>query len=149
VNKTILIGNLGADPEMRAMPSGESVANLRIATSERWKDKNGDRQEHTEWHRVVFFGRITESIGRYLSKGDKVSVEGRIRTRKWTDKQQIERYSTEIIGDEIEFLVTKGNGGDRGNGNQSQSSRRESQPSNHQPQQQTGQRDDFDDDIPF
>jgi single-strand DNA-binding protein len=96
INKVILIGNLGADPETRAMPSGSTVANLRIATSESWRDKQtGEQQERTEWHRVAFFGRLAEVAGEYLRKGSQVYVEGSLRTRKWQDKQGNERYSTD------------------------------------------------------
>ena len=105
INKVILIGNLGADPETRAMPSGSTVANLRIATSESWRDKQtGEQQERTEWHRVAFFGRLAEVAGEYLRKGSQVYVEGSLRTRKWQDKQGNERYSTEIIGNELQML---------------------------------------------
>jgi single-strand DNA-binding protein len=112
INKVILIGNLGADPETRAMPSGSTVANLRIATSESWRDKQtGEQQERTEWHRVAFFGRLAEVAGEYLRKGSQVYVEGSLRTRKWQDKQGNERYSTEIIGNELQMLGGRGGGG--------------------------------------
>src|ERR1700720_2942729 len=105
INKVILIGNLGADPETRAMPSGATVANLRIATSESWRDKQtGEQQERTEWHRVAFFGRLAEIAGEYLRKGSQVYIEGSLRTRKWQDKQGNDRYSTEIIGNELQML---------------------------------------------
>ncbi len=111
VNKVILIGNLGADPETRAMPSGSSVANLRIATSESWRDKQtGEQQERTEWHRVALFGRLAEIAAEYLKKGSQVYIEGSLRTRKWQDKQGQERYSTEIIGDELQMLGGRGGG---------------------------------------
>jgi len=101
INKVIIVGNLGADPETRAMPSGSTVANLRIATTENWKDKqSGENQERTEWHRVVLFGRLGEIAAEYLRKGSQVYIEGSLRTRKWTDKQGTERYSTEIVGNE-------------------------------------------------
>jgi single stranded DNA-binding protein len=96
VNKVILVGNLGADPEMRYLPSGEAVANLRLATTDTWKDKDGNKQEATEWHRVSFFGRQAEVCGQYLKKGSQIYVEGSIRTRKWQDKEGQDRYSTEI-----------------------------------------------------
>jgi single-strand DNA-binding protein len=112
VNKVILIGNLGADPETRAMPSGSTVANLRIATSESWRDKQtGEQQERTEWHRVALFGRLAEIAGEYLRKGSQVYIEGSLRTRKWQDKQGNERYSTEIIGNELQMLGGRGGGG--------------------------------------
>ena len=105
INKVILIGNLGADPETRAMPSGTTVANLRVATSESWRDKQtGEQQERTEWHRVALFGRLAEIAGEYLRKGSLVYIEGSLRTRKWQDKQGNERYSTEIVGNELQML---------------------------------------------
>lgn len=112
INKVILIGNLGADPETRAMPSGSQVANLRVATSASWRDKQtGEQQERTEWHRVAFFGRLAEIAGEYLKKGSQVYIEGSLRTRKYTDKQGNERYSTEIIGNELQMLGGRGGGG--------------------------------------
>jgi single-strand DNA-binding protein len=112
VNKVILIGNLGADPETRAMPSGTTVANLRVATSESWRDKQtGEQQERTEWHRVAFFGRLAEVAGEYLRKGSQVYIEGSLRTRKWQDKQGNERYSTEIVGNDLQMLGGRGGAG--------------------------------------
>src|SRR5258708_22973604 len=112
INKVILIGNLGADPETRAMPSGTTVANLRVATRESWRDKQtGEQQERTEWHRVAFFGRLAEVAGEYLRKGSQVYIEGSLRTRKWQDKQGNERYSTEIIGNDLQMLGGRGGGG--------------------------------------
>jgi len=111
VNKVILIGNLGADPETRYLPSGDAVTNIRIATSEKWKDKSGEQQEHTEWHRVAFFGKLAEIAGEYLKKGSPVYVEGRIRTRKWQDKESgQDRYSTEIVADRMQLLGSRGGG---------------------------------------
>src|ERR1700726_989926 len=111
INKVILIGNLGADPETRAMPSGTTVANLRIATSESWRDKqSGEQQERTEWHRVALFGRLAEIAGEYLRKGSQVYIEGSLRTRKWQDKQGNERFSTEIVGNELQMLGSRGGG---------------------------------------
>src|SRR5579862_1021807 len=111
INKVILIGNLGADPETRAMPSGSSVANLRVATSESWRDKQtGEQQERTEWHRVALFGRLAEVASEYLRKGSQVYIEGSLRTRKWQDKQGNERYSTEIVGNEMQMLGGRGGG---------------------------------------
>lgn len=111
VNKVILIGNLGADPETRAMPSGTTVANLRVATSESWRDKQtGEQQERTEWHRVALFGRLAEVAGEYLRKGSQVYIEGSLRTRKWQDKQGNERYSTEIVGNDMQMLGGRGGG---------------------------------------
>jgi len=117
VNKVILIGNLGADPETRAMPSGASVANLRIATTENWKDRtSGENQERTEWHRVALFGKLAEIASEYLKKGSQVYIEGSLRTRKWQDKQGNERYSTEIVGNEMQMLGGRGGGGGGGEG---------------------------------
>lgn len=111
VNKVILIGNLGADPEVRFMPSGGAVANLRIATSESWKDKQtGEQHERTEWHTVVLFNRLGEIAGEYLKKGSKVFIEGSLRTRKWQDKTGQDRYTTEIVGSEMQMLDSKGGG---------------------------------------
>src|SRR3954463_10395426 len=110
VNKVILIGNLGADPETRYLPSGDAVTNIRIATSENWKDKSGEKQEHTEWHRVAFFGKTAEIAGEYLKKGSPVYIEGRIRTRKWQDKEGQERFSTEIVADRMQLLGGRGGG---------------------------------------
>jgi len=117
INKVILVGNLGADPETRAMPSGTTVANLRIATSESWRDKqSGEQQERTEWHRVVLFGRLGEIAAEYLKKGSQVYIEGSLRTRKWQDKQGQERYSTEIVGNDMQMLGGRGAGGGGGGG---------------------------------
>ncbi|MCX8048475.1 MAG: single-stranded DNA-binding protein [Methylohalobius sp.] len=110
INKVILIGNLGADPEIRYTPSGEAVAALRIATSDVWKDKNGEQQERTEWHRVVLFGRLAEIAGEYLKKGRQVYIEGSLRTRKWQDRDGQERYTTEIVGREMQLLGGRGDG---------------------------------------
>ena len=111
INKVILIGNLGADPETRYLPSGDAVTNVRLATTDTWKDKSGEKQEHTEWHRVAFFGKLAEIAGEYLKKGSPVYVEGRIRTRKWQDKDGQDRYSTEIVGDRMQLLGSRGGGG--------------------------------------
>ncbi len=109
VNKVILIGNLGSDPEVRYLPNGGPVATLSIATSETWKDKQtGQNQERTEWHRVIFFNRLAEISGEYLRKGSKIYVEGSIRTRKWQDKNGIDRYTTEIMGNTLQMLDSKG-----------------------------------------
>jgi single-strand DNA-binding protein len=117
INKVILVGNLGADPETRAMPSGTTVANLRIATSESWRDKqSGEQQERTEWHRVVLFGRLGEIAAEYLKKGSQVYIEGSLRTRKWQDKQGQERYSTEIVGNDMQMLGGRGGGSGGGGG---------------------------------
>lgn len=111
VNKVILIGNLGKDPEMRYMPSGEAIANFSVATSENWTDKtSGDKKEATEWHRVVFFGRTAEVVGQYVKKGSKIYVEGRLQTRKWQDKEGQDRYTTEVRGDVMRMLDRRGEG---------------------------------------
>ena len=112
VNKVILVGNLGQDPETRYLPSGGAVTNVSIATSETWKDKNsGQMQERTEWHRVVFFNRLAEIAGEYLKKGTKVYVEGSLRTRKWQDQSGNDRYTTEIVGNEMQMLDSRGGSG--------------------------------------
>ncbi|OGT88102.1 MAG: single-stranded DNA-binding protein [Gammaproteobacteria bacterium RIFOXYA12_FULL_61_12] len=111
VNKVILIGNLGADPEVRAMTSGEYVANIRIATTEGWKDRNtGENQERTEWHRITLYRKLAEIAQQYLRKGSKVYIEGRLQTRKWQDQSGQDRYSTDIICDNMQMLDTKGGG---------------------------------------
>ncbi len=111
INKVILIGHLGADPESRAMPSGMTVANLRLATTESWKDKqSGEQQERTEWHSVALFGRLGEIAAEYLRKGSQVYIEGRLRTRKWQDKEGRDRYTTEIVGNEMQMLGGRGGG---------------------------------------
>ncbi|HEX2830964.1 MAG TPA: single-stranded DNA-binding protein [Burkholderiales bacterium] len=116
VNKVILIGNLGKDPEVRYLPSGDAVTNISVATTDQWKDKSGERQEHTEWHRVAFFGKTAEIAGEYLRKGSPVYIEGRIRTRKWQDKEGQDRYSTEIVADRMQLLGGRGGGGGGGGG---------------------------------
>jgi single-strand DNA-binding protein len=121
VNKVIIVGNLGRDPEMRSFPSGDRVANVTIATTDKWKDKQtGEMKEATEWHRVVFNGRLAEIVGEYLRKGSQVYVEGSLRTRKWTDKDGIEKYTTEIRADQMQMLGSRqgmgGPGGDDGGG---------------------------------
>ena len=111
INKVILVGNLGQDPETKAMPSGMTVCNLRLATSESWKDKQtGEMKEQTEWHSVAMFGRLAEIAGEYLRKGSQVYVEGRLRTRKWQDKEGRDRYTTEIVANEMQMLGSRGGG---------------------------------------
>lgn len=110
VNKVILIGNLGKDPETRYLPSGDAVTNFSIATSEKWKSKSGEQQEHTEWHRISMFGKVAEIAGEYLKKGSPVYVEGRIRTRKWQDKEGQDKYTTEIVADRMQLLGSRGGG---------------------------------------
>lgn len=117
VNKVILVGNLGADPETRYMPNGDAVANVRLATTESWKDKaSGEKREITEWHRVVFYRKLAEIVGQYLKKGSAVYVEGRIRTRKWQDKEGQERYTTEIEASEMQMLGGRSGAGGGGGG---------------------------------
>jgi len=160
INKVILIGNLGADPETRAMPSGTTVANLRVATSESWRDKQtGEQQERTEWHRVAFFGRLAEVAGEYLRKGSQVYIEGSLRTRKWQDKQGNERYSTEIIGNDLQMLGGRGGaGGSAAAGAGAESATRGGPGGGGAPPSDAeesaggtaaGRGEDFDDDIPF
>lgn len=146
INKVILIGNLGKDPETRYMPSGGAVTNVTLATSESWKDKNsGEQQERTEWHRVVFFNRLGEIAGEYLKKGSKVYVEGSLRTRKWQGQDGQDRYTTEIVGNEMQMLDSRGGSASFDAPQQSQGASRP-QPS----AAPTSVPDnDFDDDIPF
>ncbi|MDA8885323.1 single-stranded DNA-binding protein [Porticoccaceae bacterium] len=161
VNKVIIVGNCGQDPETRFMPSGGAVTNLSLATSESWKDKNtGDQQERTEWHRVVFFNRLAEIAGEYVKKGSKLYIEGSLRTRKWQGQDGQDRYTTEIVASEMQMLDSRG-GQQSGDYDQSQGSYQQSAPQAQQqsapqqqqsapeqsaPQQQGGA---FDDDIPF
>src|SRR5438477_6425508 len=107
VNKVILIGNLGRDPETRYMPEGGAITNISIATTEKWKDKTGDMQEKTEWHRVAFFGKLAEIAGEYLKKGSQVYVEGRLQTRKWQDKEGQDKYTTEIVANAMQMLGSR------------------------------------------
>ncbi|WP_416047341.1 single-stranded DNA-binding protein [Cupriavidus basilensis] len=125
INKVILVGNLGADPETRYLPSGDAVSNIRLATTDRYKDKtSGEMKEATEWHRIAFFGKLAEIAGQYLKKGSQVYIEGRIRTRKWTDQAGVEKYSTEIVAEQMQMLGNRSagasNGDDEGDGNQAQ-----------------------------
>ena len=124
INKVILIGNLGADPEVRYTPNGSAVANVTLATSSAWRDKqSGEMQERTEWHRIVFFNRLAEIIGEYLHKGSKIYIEGSLRTRKWQDKSGVDRYTTEIIANEMQILDSRQSSkGNSGGGNTSYSS---------------------------
>jgi single-strand DNA-binding protein len=146
VNKVILIGNLGKDPEVRYMPSGGAVTNVTIATSESWKDKqSGEQQERTEWHNVVFFNRLAEIAGEYLKKGSKVYVEGSLRTRKWQDKEGKDRYTTEIVAGEMQMLDSRGAGGGAPS-QRDESSGGAWQKGSSSVAEPAG---DFDDDIPF
>jgi single-strand DNA-binding protein len=158
VNKVILIGNLGADPETRYTASGSAITTVSLATSESWKDKQtGEAKERTEWHRVKFFGRLAEIAGEYLKKGRQVYIEGSIRTDKYTDKQGIERYATDIIANEMQMLGSGGEGGSRGEGGgyreRPQSQSRGGAPAAGRPapasQPASGVGDFEDDDIPF
>ena len=146
INKVILIGNLGQDPEVKYMPNGNAVANITVATSESWKDKNtGEQVEKTEWHRVVFFRRLAEIVGEYLKKGSKIYIEGKLQTRKWQDNNGQDRYTTEIIANEMQMLDSRGSGG--GNDfNQDHSGQQQSSSSQAAP---APANNDFDDDIPF
>ena len=147
INKVILVGNLGKDPEIRYSASGAAIANITIATSDSWKDKQtGEKQERTEWHRVVFFNRLAEVVGEYLKKGSQVYVEGRLQTRKWQDKEGQDRYTTEIVASEMQMLGGRGAPAGDGQGSHG-SSPAPSQPS--APQGNAGGFDNFDDDIPF
>lgn len=147
VNKVILVGHLGKDPEVKYLPSGSAVANVTIATSESWKDKqSGDKQERTEWHNVVFFGKLAEIVGEYLKKGAQAYVEGSLRTRKWQDKEGKDRYTTEIVASDMQMLGSKqGGGGASYNSHEDSSSSRGSAA----PSAPAGGPADFDDDIPF
>ncbi len=146
INKVILIGNLGRDPETRAMPSGASVCNLNIATSESWKDRqSGEQQERTEWHRVVLFNRLAEIAAEYLHKGSQVYIEGSLRTRKWQDKQGVERYTTEIVANEMQMLGGRGGGA----GSPVAEGSRERAAAEPVGAASGAERDEFDDDIPF
>ncbi|OHC63509.1 MAG: single-stranded DNA-binding protein [Rhodocyclales bacterium GWA2_65_20] len=155
VNKVILIGNLGKDPETRYMPNGEQVTNITVATSESWKDKNsGEQKEATEWHRVTFYRRLAEIAGQYLKKGSQVYIEGRLQTRKWQDKEGQDRYTTEIIANEMKMLGKRegmGGEGPRENGG-GRSERGGQENAQRKPAAQPaagGNFNDFDDDIPF
>ncbi|MBV1882943.1 MAG: single-stranded DNA-binding protein [Pseudomonadales bacterium] len=177
VNKVILVGNLGKDPETRYMPNGNAVTNVTLATSETWKDQSGQMQEKTEWHRIVFFRRLAEVAGEYLKKGSKIYVEGRLQTNKWQDQSGNDRYTTEIVANEMQMLDSRGaGGGQQGYGEfqqgsaqnaaqQNQGYQQSPAGQNKAPQQQSSQGgsqpetmgnanagqgfDDFDDDIPF
>ncbi len=155
VNKVILVGNLGADPETRYMPNGDAVANIRMATTESWKDKaTGEKKEITEWHRVVFYRKLAEIVGQYLKKGSAVYVEGRIRTRKWQDKEGQERYTTEIEANEMQMLggrsSASSSGGEAEYGGSMPSSPAAGPGAPHKPAAQKAPSfEDMDDDIPF
>ena len=139
LNKVILIATLGKDPEIRHMPNGDAVANFSVATNERWKDKQGQQQERTEWHNIVIYRRLAEIAGQYLKKGSQVYLEGKLQTRKW-EKDGVDRYTTEIIVDQMQMLG--------GKGERSQAAPSPA-PGQRQPQQGSAKADEFEDDIPF
>ncbi len=154
VNKVILVGNLGRDPETRYMPDGGAITNISIATTATWKDKSGEKQEQTEWHRVAFFGKLAEIAGEYLKKGSQVYVEGKLRTRKWQDKDGVEKYTTEVLADSMQMLGSRqGMGGDGGgSGDYQRSAAPGSGGGATKPAANKGgatKFDDMDDDIPF
>ena len=148
VNKAILIGHLGKDPEVRYMPNGEAVANITLATSETWKDKSGEKQEKTEWHNVVFYKRLAEIAGEYLKKGSQVYVEGRITTEKWQDKEGKDRYTTKIVANEMKMLDKKSSGGSFEVVEKKPAAASSGTPAKPAPVAK-GSFDNFDDDIPF
>jgi single-strand DNA-binding protein len=148
VNKVILVGNLGQDPEVKYMPSGGAVCNVSLATADSWKDKNsGERQERTEWHRVVFFNRLAEITGEYLRKGSQVYVEGRLQTREWQDKDGQKRYTTEIVANEMQMLG--GRGASSGFDDSVSPRTSAASTSSSQARRQDAPAEEFDDDIPF
>jgi single-strand DNA-binding protein len=169
VNKVILVGNLGNDPEVRYMPNGNAVANLSLATSESWKDQQGQQQEKTEWHRVTMYRRLAEIAGEYLKKGSQIYIEGKLQTRKWQDQQGNDKYTTEVIADQLQMLGGRMEGGQNNGGGYQQRPQQnnanqgyQKMPPNQggapaqggqQPQQQPPKMAepdfDFDDDIPF
>jgi single-strand DNA-binding protein len=147
VNKVIIVGNLGRDPELRYLPTGEAVANIAVATTDTWKDKNsGEKKEATEWHRIVFYRKLAEIVGQYLKKGSQVYIEGRLQTRKWTDKEGVERYSTEIVADTMQMLGSRGPGSDASHHDEEQSRPAPRQSAGRQQQKSMSE---FDDTIPF
>lgn len=146
VNKVIIIGNLGQDPEIRALQSGSSVATISVATSEGWTDKaTGQKQERTEWHRIVFFNRLADVVGQYLRKGSKIYVDGSLRTRKWQDQSGQDRYTTEIVASNMQMLNSRQQDG----GGQYQQEPQANYQQQQQPQAQQSNNLDFDDDVPF
>jgi single-strand DNA-binding protein len=151
VNKVILIGNLGKDPETRYLPSGEAVTSFSIATSETWKDKtSGEKKEATEWHRISAFGKLAEICGEYLRKGSPVYIEGSLRTRKWQDKEGQDRYTTEIRADQMRMLGSRGEGGGGGGGMREPAAAPSGGSASKAPAKKSGGSfDDMDDDIPF
>src|SRR4051812_12046634 len=150
VNKVIIVGNLGRDPETRYMPEGGAITNISVATTEKWKDKNGEMQEKTEWHRVAFFGKLAEIAGEYLKKGSQVYVEGRLQTRKWQDKDGADKYMTEIVANQMQMLGSRqGMGGGRAAEAAEPAEGGASRPASKPAAKTGGKFDDFEDDIPF
>ena len=150
VNKVIIVGNLGKDPETRYAPNGDAVTNIVVATTETWKDKaSGEKREATEWHRVVFFGKLAEIAGQYLKKGSQVYLEGKLKTRKWQDKDGQDRYTTEINADEMKMLGSKGDGQQQEGQRPQQTQQRPPANTQRQPQGPAGGFSDFEDSIPF
>lgn len=143
VNKVILVGNLGKDPEIRALPNGDSVCNFSIATTENWKDKDGTKKEKTEWHNIILFRKLADIAGQYLSKGRPVYIEGSLQTRKWTDKEGKERYTTEIVGSSMQMLGSR-----ESNDKYQDNSSKPTGANAGTPQANTGF-DDMEDDVPF
>lgn len=148
VNKVILVGNLGRDPEVRYLPDGGAITNVSIATTDVWKDKDGTKQDKTEWHRVVFFSRLAEIAGEYLKKGSQIYIEGRLQTRKWQDKDGQEKYTTEVVAEKLQMLGGRASGGDTGERNVPSPSSSDSS-GNAPANRNAGRMDDFEDDIPF
>lgn len=146
VNKVILVGRLGKDPETRYMTNGEAVTNVSLATSERWNDKEGEQQERTEWHNLVFYRRLAEVAGEYLKKGSQVYIEGKLQTRKWQDKEGKDRYTTEVIVNEMQMLGSKSGSGEQRD--DAEPARGNSKPAASKPAGKSDF-DNFDDDIPF
>ena len=150
VNKVILVGNLGKDPEVRYAPSGDAICNITLATSETWKDKqSGEKREATEWHRVVFFGKLAEIAGQYLKKGSSVYIEGMLKTRKWQEKDGSDRYTTEIKADEMKMLGSRGDSAGQGGGQQQAPQQRQQPARQPAPQPAPQGAPNYDDDIPF
>lgn len=161
INKVILVGNAGIDPEVRNMPSGGMVANIRLATSESWTDKGGEKQEKTEWHRIVFFGKLAEIVSQYVTKGQQIYIEGALRTRKWQDKDGRDQYTTEVVANEMQMLGGRASGSSSHDDNNQNNERNNERQQNQRPAQKKGVgapksnppadnwEGDFDSDIPF
>jgi single-strand DNA-binding protein len=153
VNKVIIVGNLGRDPETRYMPSGDAMTNIAVATTDKWKDKaSGEQKEATEWHRIAFFGKLAEIAGQYLKKGSQVYIEGKLRTRKWTDKEGVEKYTTEIIADTMQMLGSRQGAGapmDDGYSSNAPAAGQKPAPASRPASKAPANLSDMDDDIPF